>query len=104
VIATSSAGGLGGVGSGGDVNVNGSPGSKGRVVSNLAMLTGAGGTSGLGYGGGAQPLSAVANGLPGLAYGGGGGGAFVVENGAGAGINRSGGAGAAGVVIITTYF
>jgi hypothetical protein len=84
-------GALGGIGSGGDINLRGNSGG----ISALIFST-AGGNSMLGSGGG-QVVSAA--GQSGNVYGGGGGGA----DGSGA-TARAGGAGAAGVAIVTEFY
>lgn len=83
-------GGTGGIGSGGDLNIQGSSGGAADPVTN-AFVSGYGGASRLG-----GSVSGVTNsaGLAGVAYGGGGSG-FSASSGSGAG-----GAGANGVVIV----
>lgn len=90
------AGGAGGVGSSGDLNMAGQGGDSGD-----GTTAGAGGSSQFG-GGAAGPLGFTnnANGNAGGAYGGGGSGGMR-GNGAG---SQSGGAGAAGVVIVEEFY
>src|SRR5262245_19395005 len=90
---TTSAGGLG---TGGDVNIQGGPGGPGGVITGRATLIGIGGDSQMGKGG----LPAFnANGAVGQNYGGGAGGSTSDWSQAA----RAGVAGASGFVIVTAY-
>jgi hypothetical protein len=92
-------GGLGGVGSNGNINVPGSAGLNALVIATTPAIfvAGAGGNSLLGAGGnGLGPGGPIA-GNPGLGYGGGGGG----QRG---GPYPAGGTGASGVVIIEEFY
>ena len=88
-------GGIGGIGSGGDVNIRGGGGGGGNSNggTNSNASGGTGGSSVLG-GGGAGTGSSGSNGLGGGDYGGGGSGSYG---------NNSGGGGANGVCIVTEY-
>jgi hypothetical protein len=96
-----SQGGAGGVGSGGDINIQGGGGGWGLIFSTIAAagaaISGQGGCSFLG-------LPAIAssnntNGNNGTGYGSGGGGAVSVSGGA----IKTGGSGAAGLIIVWEY-
>lgn len=93
--STFDAGGAGGTGSSGYINVAGQGGGGGRVIGGVRVITGNGGSSHLGGGAIASGTSGAAGG----AYGGGGGGASAGISASG----RTGGAGAAGVVIVTEF-
>ena len=89
------AGGAGGVGSGGDLNFNGSYGGIGRVIAGFAVFSGSGGASFMSGTLTNQGLAAA-----GLAYGGGAAGASSsVSTG-----TRGGNVGATGVVIVEEYY
>lgn len=92
--------GNGGIATGGNiVNVQGSAGFPGRVLSGLGVAHQGGGASGLGYGaGGPASTNTGANGNTGLNFGGGGGGATCGVT------TRAGGAGAPGYVQVITFF
>jgi len=92
-----SASGEGGDGTGGDLNVSGSAGGNGRVISTLAVLGSFGGGAGRGGGAKRTPTGAGAGGN-GKPPGGGASGAF------GTTTDQLGGNGSAGRVIVTTYF
>lgn len=94
--AAAAAGGTGGTATGGDENIPGSPGGKGRVIGGLAVLQSHGGKSA--KSGEAQPPTAAGGGVPGLAYGGGAAGAFTTT------ANQAGAQGAVGVLIVTEIF
>lgn len=85
---------------GGDINIQGSDGGRGRVLSGAALFTGFGGAAPNGGGAAYFPTFVAGNGAAGKAPGGGGSGAF----GAGSSSDRVGGAGAAGRVEITEFF
>jgi hypothetical protein len=87
----------GGTGTGGDINLNGGIGSVGTIFVAAQNLSGAGGASMIGAGGGV--ISGTSAGSAGTGYGAGGGGGASV-NAAGA---TSGGAGKAGICIIREY-
>lgn len=89
--------GTGGIGSGGNINVAGSPGIPG--ARSAAPHGGGGGGNPLGGGGAGQTDVSIFNGNAGRAYGGGGSGA---ANGADQG-GRPGANGADGVVIVWEY-
>ena len=92
----SAEGGLGGTGTGGDVNI---PGGQGDSSQTLATTrSGRGGDSAFGRGGGGRETTGT--GFDGTGFGGGGAGG---HSAAGAGV-ATGGAGTAGVVYITNYF
>lgn len=97
-------GGVGGIGSSGDINIRGGSGSGGHIVTNATRgaPSSAGGNSLLGGGGkgvGRGGTGAGTNGGDGGLYGGGGGGGTGDSSG-----DASGGAGAQGVVIVTEYY
>lgn len=93
-------GGVGGTGTGGDLNITGGQGDAGRVYNGLPVSTGSGGDSILGHGAGAMgPIGGGA--APGGAYGGGGAGGGT-RDGVATG-NVPGGNGANGVVVVTSY-
>jgi hypothetical protein len=97
-------GGAGGTGTGGDVNVAGSAGGTGYSGTDVWVVPSTGGTSGMGFGAGAQnsgTSGVSSNGTAGSLYGGGGSGSYARGTGASSG---TGGAGAKGVVIVTEYF
>ncbi len=95
-------GGVGGVGTLGDINIKGQGGGGGEDSSstNSDGNAGSGGSSMLG--GGSEGLGVVdtTNGSNGGVYGGGGGGAFAESGGESA----TGGTGAQGIVILTEYY
>lgn len=95
-VGLNCAGGAGGVGSGGDLNINGAPGGRGIIFSTNNGNGGAGGSSCFG-GGGSESGSNAAGGT-GTDYGSGGGGGH-----ASTATDRLGGDGAAGVVYIIEY-
>lgn len=92
-------GGVGGVATGGDVNISGQKGGGGLSPSGIAgnSYGGAGGDSDLGHG---DPGGVEASGGNGGLYGGGGSGAGT-NSSAG---NRTGGNGANGIIIVTEYY
>lgn len=90
-------GGVGGAGSGGDVNLLGRNGGQG--TRSTPSMTGVGGDSFLGFGGVSQIYTASVNGLVGGLYGGGGSGSGNED-----GSDQVGGSGAAGIVIVTEYY
>lgn len=100
---TSQNGGAAGSGSGGDVNVYGTPGGIGFGTTNAALArtyTGQGGGSTFGGGGAATVQTTGAAGSAGNNYGGGGGGGGnYISQASG----RLGGAGAPGFCIVTEY-
>lgn len=87
-------GGAGGIGSGGDLNIAGSPGGSSAATGNDGRVPGNGGSSTHG-GGGAATTNAGGNGG---AYGGGGAGGRRTAS-----TNGNGGNGAAGVVIVEEF-
>lgn len=95
-VGVNCAGGAGGIGSGGDLNISGGPGGRGIIFSTNNGRGGYGGSSYFG-GGGAESGSNSA-GSSGTAYGSGGGGGH-----ASTATDRLGGDGAAGVVYIIEY-
>lgn len=99
-VQCSASGALGGVGSGGDVNLHGSPGSPGIGCYATAPLTSRGGDSFLGAGAEEVYATSGDNGANGVAYGGGGGGGLSIYNNG----SRTGGTGADGIIIITENF
>ncbi|WBQ02936.1 hypothetical protein [Kribbella sp. CA-293567] len=94
--AAAAAGGTGGTATGGDENIPGSQGGKGRVISGAAVLQSHGGKSF--KSGEVQPPTAAGPGTAGSAYGGGAAGAFTTT------ANQAGAQGAAGVLIVTEIF
>jgi hypothetical protein len=99
--ASLQAGGNGGVGSGGNVfNGNGGGGGTGSATASNNMVSGSGGYSYIGAGGGPKfSVSSVKDGDPASSYGAGGGGAVGVVGDA----QRYGGSGGIGVVIVEEY-
>lgn len=93
------AGGLGGVGSGGDINYGGNPGNAAIALGSPAVkgIAGEGGSSALG-GGGNNNNSTSAVGVAGQNYGAGGSGGS-----ANSATDRNGGAGTAGIVLVWEY-
>jgi len=89
-------GGVGGVGSSGDLNVTGGCGTVGATYNTVAV-SGFGGDSQLGGGGGANTEGGPGN--SGGNYGGGGSGGC-----SDSGTGRAGGAGGAGVVVVWEYY
>ena len=90
--------GVGGVGSGGDLNITGGYGHSGSYSGASNQDPEAGGNGGnnpLGFGGAGGTGNNGQNGIAGTNYGGGGGGGYD---------SNPGGAGASGVVIVTEYF
>lgn len=85
--------GTGGVGSSGDININGA---SGDIGSTTFGISGMGGNSFYGVGGAGQKAGGAGN--PGLGYGGGGSGA---DSG---GADTAGGAGTQGICIVTEYY
>jgi hypothetical protein len=100
--ASLQAGGNGGVGSGGNVtNANGGGGGAGSATASNNMVSGVGGYSSIGAGGGPKfSVSSVKDGDPAASYGAGGGGAVGVAGDTSA---RYGGSGGQGAVIIEEY-
>lgn len=99
--ASSAVAGAGGIGSSGDINLEGGDGNDGTLADSAgggANCGGIGGSSCLGGGGAGSGATATA-GSGGNVYGGGGGGGA----GSGAG-SSSGGNGAAGIVIVTEFY
>lgn len=92
-------GGLGGIGSQGNIIGTGSRGGIGTIFTSTAILSGRGGQSAFGGSGGGEVAGTMA-GESGKIYGGGGGGAIILNNVKG---TRLGGPGAAGFVIIDEY-
>lgn len=87
---------VGGIGTGGDQNIQGGPGGTGYVLSGKAGLYAVGGDSQMGKG--SVPTYSMA-GPPGQVYGGGAAGSHSDLNTAA----RAGGPGAGGVVIVTSF-
>jgi len=85
-------------GTGGDVNVAGSPGEPGFTLSATVAVGGCGGHSGFGYGSGGGNRTAETNGQVGQGHGGGGGGA--VSLGA---TNKAGAVGKDGVIYVLEF-
>ncbi len=92
-------GGVGGVGSGGDLNSEGEPGSAGLHFAAQLHQLGMGGASRLGQPGRHSASLIQSSGPGGNVYGSGGGGGYSVDTGSA----QSGGAGAAGIVIVDLY-
>lgn len=92
------AGGAGGIGSGGDMNIAGGCGTKGFRLSATVPVAGEGGSNMFG-GGGVNNNSGNAVGVAGRGYGGGGSGGSAHSTTT----DRAGGAGADGVVIVKSY-
>lgn len=95
-VGVNAAGGAGGVGSGGDLNLTGSPGDRGIIFSTNNGIGGTGGSSA--YGGGGAGGGSNTAGSAGQNYGGGGGGGHATGA-----ADRTGGDGAAGVVYVIEY-
>jgi len=92
-------GGGGSAGSGGDLSIVGQEGSIGSVFSDDA-ISGTGGDSGLGIGGGVRPENSSISSKNATGFGGGGGGACQF----GAGAAGTGGTGRDGIIIVTEFF
>ena len=100
ILPLLSAGGVGGVASGGDINNPGGDGTYGFVLDGASVGFGAGGGSYWGGGPVATPvLSGSFDGVTGVAKGVGGSGATGTDS-----FTRDGGAGAPGVVVVEEYF
>lgn len=95
-LGFSSAGGVGGTASGGDLNIPGEAGMRSIIYSTTHGSGGGGGSSA--FGNGAAPSGTEAAGNAGGAYGGGGGGAHTAGD-----TDRSGGAGATGVIYVVEF-
>jgi hypothetical protein len=89
-------GGDGGTASNGDINIDGSHGAPGVVISGQRLTNNKGGTSGMGYGHGGLGLTGT--GEAGQNFGGGAQGTGATTT------NNDGAAGAAGLVIVEEYF
>lgn len=94
--STIESGGVGGVGSGGNINLTGGGGGSGTTISTVG--SGVGGSSYMG-GGGASLRGSDLNGIAGGNYGGGGSGGHSPG-----GTDTTGGAGGGGIIVVTEYY
>lgn len=90
--------GLGGVGSGGDINFRGGDGGRGRTILGVAVFANYGGDGAMGGGIKANSSNVAGPGSAGNFPGGGGSGAFTSNT------DQSGGAGANGYVVVENVF
>lgn len=90
--------GVGGVGSGGDINFRGGDGGRGRTILGVPCFANYGGNGAMGGGVKTQPNNSVTAGATGNFPGGGGTGAFTSTT------DQNGGAGAAGYVTVENMF